>query len=129
MQPNVIVVDDDSDTLDVLCDILEIKNISVIGRGKNGKDAVELYKECKPDAVLLDVMMPDYDGFYGLKNIKAVQPDAKIIMVTADKTKETKDVLTQLKASAVLYKPYDISELVSLVEDVTTKNISELVNA
>ena len=118
MQPRVIAVDDDSDTLDVLCDILEIKKMSVLARGKNGKEAVELYKEHKPDAVLLDVMMPDYDGFYGLKNIKELDSNANVIMVTADKTVKTKDTIEQLRASATLYKPYDITDLVSLVENV-----------
>ncbi len=86
---NVIVIDDDVDTVEVFCEYLEIKDITVVGRGHNGKKAIELYEKLNPDIVLLDVMMPEYDGFYGLAHIKKIKPDAKVIMVTADLTYDT----------------------------------------
>lgn len=114
----VIVIDDDRDTVDVFCEYLGIKNLEVVGRGFNGKDAVELYKEKHPDVVLLDVMMPEYDGFYGLRNIRQIDPNSKIIMVTADLTSETEKKLHELQASAILYKPYEIDSVVETIEKV-----------
>ncbi|WP_255486576.1 response regulator transcription factor [Candidatus Nitrosotenuis sp. DW1] len=65
-----IVIDDDIDTVDVFCDYLEIVNVKVLGRGYNGKEAVELYRKHNPNVVFLDLMMPDYDGFYALEHIR-----------------------------------------------------------
>jgi YesN/AraC family two-component response regulator len=66
----VIVVDDENDVAEVLCEFLKIKEILVIGRGKNGKDAFELYKKYSPNIVLMDLVMPIYDGFYGIEKIR-----------------------------------------------------------
>ena len=120
---SVIVVDDDRDTVEVFCEYLAIKNIKVLGRGFDGRTAVELYKKHKPDVVLLDVMMPDYDGFYGLEKIRKIDPDAKIIMVTADLTSDTEKKLVDLKASAMIYKPYEIDSVIETIEKVNKDNI------
>jgi len=120
---SVIVVDDDRDTVEVFCEYLGIKNIEVLGRGYDGKAAVELYKEHKPDIVLLDVMMPDYDGFYGLEQIRKLDPNAKIIMVTADLTSDTEKKLVELKASAMIYKPYEIDSVIETIEKVSKESV------
>lgn len=114
----VIVVDDDMDTVEVFCEYLEIKDITVVGRGHSGKKAVELYENLRPDLVLLDVMMPEYDGFYGLEHIKKINPEAKIIMVTADLTYDTEKKLKELNASAVIYKPYEIDSVIETIHKV-----------
>lgn len=119
----VIVVDDDRDTVEVFCEYLSIKDIQVLGKGFSGKDAVNLYKELKPEIVLLDVMMPDYDGFYGLRNIREYDPQAKVIMVTADLTSDTEKKLKELNASAVLYKPYEIDSVVTTIDKVSKGEI------
>ncbi|MEE9535202.1 MAG: response regulator [Nitrosopumilaceae archaeon] len=120
---SVIVVDDDRDTVEVFCEYLSIKDIQVLGRGYDGKSAVELYKEHKPDIVLLDVMMPDFDGFYGLEQIRKFDPNAKIIMVTADLTSDTEKKLVDLKASAMIYKPYEIDSVIETIEKVSKENV------
>ena len=120
---SVIVVDDDRDTVEVFCEYLNIKNIQVLGRGYDGKAAVDLYQEHKPDIVLLDVMMPDYDGFYGLEQIRKHDPNAKIIMVTADLTSDTEKKLVELKASAMIYKPYEIDSVIETIEKVSKENV------
>ena len=120
---SVIVVDDDRDTVEVFTEYLSIKGIDVLGKGYNGKEAVELYKEHKPEIVLLDVMMPEFDGFYGLQNIRSINPDAKIIMVTADLTSDTEKKLEELQATAVLYKPYEIDSVVETIDKVSKGEI------
>lgn len=121
----VVVVDDDADTVEVFCEYLEIKGINVVGRGYNGKTAVELYEDLAPDVVLLDVMMPDYDGFYGIENIKRINPEAKVIMVTADLTYDTEKKLSALGASAVVYKPYEIDSVITTINAIH-KNASSM---
>jgi DNA-binding NarL/FixJ family response regulator len=114
---SVIVIDDDVDTVEVFCEYLEIKEIQVLGRGYDGKDAVELYEKLKPDIVLLDIMMPEYDGFYALENIKKINPEAKVIMVTADLSYDT-EKLGRLKTSAVIFKPYEIDKVIETIHKV-----------
>src|SRR5579872_6966046 len=115
-----IVIDDDRDTVSVLCDFLQIKGIKVIGRGYDGLEAVELYKKFRPDAVFLDVMMEIYDGLYALEKIKEIKSDATVIMVTADLTVNTHDRLIALDASAIIYKPYDINEIMRVLDKLST---------
>ena len=115
MQVSVIVIDDDVDSVEIFSEYLKIKEIEVVGRCANGFDAVTLYQKLKPDVVLLDVMMPDFDGFYGLEEIRKIDPDAKIIMVTADHTEASAKKLKELNASAVVYKPYEIDKIVDVI--------------
>ncbi len=115
MPISVIVVDDDIDTLEVFSEFLEIKDIRVKARGHDGKQAGELFKKHRPDFVLMDVMMPLYDGFYGIERIREVDPNAKIIMITADVSLETKKKLDELKPAAVVSKPYEIDDLLGLM--------------
>ena len=118
MKTRAIVIDDDKDTVDVYQEYLDIKGINVIGVGYNGKEAVELYQKQSPDIVLLDVMMPEYDGFFALSNIKKLDQDSKIIMATADKTKESREKITSLDADALIYKPYEIDTVLDTINRV-----------
>ena len=102
-----LVVDDDPDAVEMFSDYLENKGVNVIGKAKDGKEGFELYKKLKPDVVFLDVIMPNFDGFYTLQKIREIDSNAKIIMVTADFSPSTKKKLKDLKASDIIYKPYD----------------------
>ncbi len=113
----VLVVDDDIDTLEVFAEFLEIKDVNVVGRGHDGKEAVELFEKHRPDFVLMDVMMPDYDGFYGIEEIRKIDPNAKIIIVTADVSIKTKSKLKELKPAAVVHKPYEIDDLLEFMQN------------
>ena len=115
---SVIVVDDDQDTVEVFCEYLKIKGLDVIGKGYNGEEAVELYEKLKPDILFCDVMMPNHDGFYALKRIRSIDPNAKVIMVTADMTSDTEEQLKKLNASAVVYKPYEVDGIMETIDKV-----------
>ncbi|MGI0065968.1 MAG: response regulator [Nitrosotalea sp.] len=120
-----IVIDDDRDTVSVLSDFLQIKGIKVIGNGYDGLEAVEIYKKLKPDVIFLDVMMERYDGLYALEKIREIHPNALVIMVTADMTNDTHEKLLNLNASAIIYKPYDINEIMHILNKLhTLKTVS-----
>ena len=110
-----IVIDDDQDTLDIFCEFLKLKKVEVVGKAKNGLQALRLYKETKPDIVLMDVMMPDYNGFFGLEKIKEFDSNSKIVMVTADLTEKTAQRLNELGADEILYKPYEIDQVMKTI--------------
>jgi len=118
---NVIVIDDDYNTVEVFTEFLELSGIKVVGRGYDGKDGVNLYKQLKPDIVFLDVMMPDYDGLYALENIKKINPNALVVMITADLTRETEVKLENMKATSIVYKPFDIQQIIEIIDKLALK--------
>ena len=123
---NVLVVDDDIDTVDVLCEYLRLKGMNVVGSAKNGQEALKLYKELKPDIVLLDVWMPDFDGYFGLQKILEFDPDAKVVMVTASAFSDSKkNKLKSMGASDVICKPYETSDVIKTIEELTTGVVSK----
>jgi len=122
-----IVIDDDIDTCDVLTDFLELKDIQVLANGYDGKEAVDLYQKHNPDLVFLDIMMPYYDGFYGLEKIKQLNPAAYVIAITGDLRAETYNKLQLLKATAIIYKPFDIEKIMEVVKQVSTEKICHVV--
>jgi len=125
----VLVVDDDNDTVDVLSEYLGLKGMNVVGRAQNGREAHELYEELRPDVVLLDVLMPDFDGFYGLQKILEFDPHAKVIMVTASEFTDVKqNKLKSLGASAVICKPYETEDIIKTIEGLSRAVISKSTN-
>ena len=122
-----IVVDDDLDTCDVLTEFLELKDIHVLGNGYDGKEAVDLYQKHNPDLVFLDIMMPHYDGFYGLEKIKQLNSAAYVIVVTGDLTAETYNKLKILNPSAIIYKPFDIDKIMDVVKEVCKEKLCNMV--
>ncbi|MBO8140030.1 MAG: response regulator transcription factor [Thermosipho sp. (in: Bacteria)] len=81
-----------------------------------GEDAIYIYEEFKPDVVILDVMLPDIDGTEVAKQIRKIDPEAGIIMLTA--LSETKNKVEGLESGADDYvvKPFDFEELLARVK-------------
>lgn len=76
----------------------------------DGEEALALYKEHQPDLVFLDITMPVIDGVEALKRIREINPNALVIMISADRQKSTKEKVLNLGASAILSKPVDAEE-------------------
>jgi len=112
---SVIIIDDDLDAVNVLNDLCEIYKIPVLAKGYDGKEAIELYKQYKPDVVFLDIFMPKYDGFYALEGIRNIDPQAKIIVITASVDDIVDARLDKLKPSAFIRKPYDFKEIIDII--------------
>ncbi len=99
----------------MISEFLELKKIKVLAIGYDGKDAVTLYQKFNPDVVFLDVIMPNYDGYYGLKEIKKLNPDATVIMLTNDLTSDMEDKLEELGAPVVIFKSLDMKHFIEKV--------------
>ena len=127
MTLNVIVVEDDFDSLEVLSEYLSLKDLNVLAKAKNGKEAVEIYQKFKPDIVLLDVLMPGYDGFYAVEKIKEVDPSAKIIFVTAATMGPTQRKLFEYDVDGIIFKPFEMDFLMDSIEAV--KNGKKIIPA
>ena len=78
----VVVVDDDSIVLMSLKTIIEANGIEVCATGKNGQEAIELYRSNKPDVLLSDIRMEGMTGIEAAREIVKEFPDAKILFLT-----------------------------------------------
>ena len=107
----ILVVDDDKDIVSMLCERLHFCGVNVIGVGYNGKEAVELYQRLRPEIVFLDIMMPRYDGFYALQQIRLINNHAKILMVTAVLRDDVSERLAGMPSVEIVDKTFDFDDL------------------
>ncbi len=83
MGTRVMIADDAAFMRMLLKGILEKGGYEVVAEAKDGVEAIEKFKELKPQVVTMDITMPDMDGIHAVKEIMAMDPEAKIIMVSA----------------------------------------------
>ncbi|WP_078554660.1 response regulator [Bacillus alkalicellulosilyticus] len=83
MPGKILVVDDAAFMRMMIKDILTKNGYEVVGEATDGAEALEKYKELSPDLVTMDITMPEMDGITSLKEIKKVNPSAKVIMCSA----------------------------------------------
>jgi len=112
MTKSGIVIDDDKDLVEIVSKFLELKGFSIKGKAHNGCAAAQLYQSTKPDFVVLDMKMPDYDGNHAINEIKKINPDAKIFVVTG--YSEYKGL--EQKVEKVFSKPCNLKHLVNSIE-------------
>jgi len=79
---NVIIVDDDKIVESSLKTILEAANINVLASGNSGLDAIDLYKQHRPDVALLDIRMAGMTGLEATEEILRFDPTAKVLFLT-----------------------------------------------
>lgn len=113
---NILIVDDSKTSRKFIRNLLESKEFTVIGEAENGIEGVEMYQKLKPDLVLMDVTMPLLDGIDALREIRQIDKDAKVIMVTAAGQKS--NIMEALKLGAVDYiqKPFDEEQLAEAIK-------------
>lgn len=112
----LIVADDHPLVRQGVCAFLEIQpGILILGQASNGREAVELCREHRPDVVLMDVLMPEMDGIEATAAIKKIHPDAKVIVLSS--FHEDSHVLRAIKAGVLSYLLKDVAaeELVAAI--------------
>lgn len=114
--PKVLVVDDEPNVLRSLVQYLTIEEFRV-ETASNGQEALEKVQSFVPELILLDVMMPEMDGFEVLDKIKEMPgfEGTPVIMLTAKD--QSSDVLKgyQSGATSYLVKPFNLDELVETI--------------
>lgn len=79
----VLVVDDAAFMRITLKNMMTRNGYEIIGEAANGIEAVKKYVELRPDIVTMDITMPEQNGVQALKDIKKIDPDANVIMISA----------------------------------------------
>ncbi|MEI8131531.1 MAG: response regulator [Leptolinea sp.] len=110
-----VLVVDDAEFLRVRITKMLVGEGYEVNEAENGAKALELYQQIKPDVVLMDITMPEMDGLTALKSIKAIDPNARIIMLTA--LGQESVVMEAVKAGAkdFVVKPYDSDRVLSAI--------------
>jgi len=124
MNLTAIVIDDTAISLRMLTDILEFSGVTTLARGFNGKDAVDLYKKFKPDLVFSVLNMPKYDGIYALGEIRSINPNAKVIIITEDTNPKNLESIHNLKPYAIISKPFSWDDVQGILEKLSSSNQS-----
>jgi CheY-like chemotaxis protein len=117
----VLVTDDDDDIREFLCDLLATEGYQT-EEASSGRQAVEKANQVKPDLVLLDIMMPEMDGYEVCEQLKGdpATRDIPVVMVTVKN--DIADISRSLVAGAsgFIVKPFDSESLLQMVEMVLT---------
>ena len=114
----VIVVDDQPAVCDVVADTIEYAGHEIVGKGKDGVEAVSLAEKLRPDLVVLDVSMPRMNGVDAMKAILAAG-SAKWVLLMSGEYRSlgvTRDEMMREGATAFMEKPFNVSELFALLD-------------
>jgi DNA-binding response OmpR family regulator len=115
-QYRILIVDDEVDMNEYLSGHLFIEGYSV-STALDGAEAISMAKETDFDVVLLDLHIPNVDGFDVLKFIKSKSPKTKVIIVTGFASLENVAKCRRLNADEIIEKPFDLRDIIAAVEN------------
>jgi two-component system, chemotaxis family, chemotaxis protein CheY len=116
--PRVLIVEDAPFIREMIKDILESHDYTVVGEASNGLEAIEKYESLKPDVVLMDILMPGMDGLSAISKIKELDQNAKIIVVSALVKETLRKEALRAGAADFVAKPFQVEKLLDSVRSV-----------
>ncbi len=116
MEKTLLIVDDAPIMRRIIHDYAEADGWTVVAEAANGKEAAECYARFLPHAVTLDLVMPDFDGLYALREIVGRHSRAKVVVVSALNQKSVLAEAFRLGAADFVIKPFDRSRLVDTLQ-------------
>jgi len=120
----ILVVDDEHVLRILIRYFLEKSGFEIVGEAGDGQQAVEMALECKPDVVIMDVMMPIMNGIDATRIITQKAPSIRIIIITAKI--DVLEISIKAGACAFMTKPFDIVDLLVTIDRVHEQKISPL---
>ena len=115
MHAKVLLVDDEKDFLDIMAERMEARGMD-ISTANSAEDALEMVQKESYDAIVMDLMMPEMDGFKALKLFKETKPEVQVILLTANVPEEKRVEAIKLGAMDVIEKPADLNLLTQKIE-------------
>lgn len=116
MSTTIMVVDDSPFASKQIKDIAEDNGYEVIGYAKDGEEAIELYKELKPDIVILDIIMPGLNGLETAEILKKQDPAVKILMLSSLCDAGTMEEVKSIGVKHLIPKPLEADVLLASLE-------------
>jgi len=118
MGKKLLIIDDAMIIREMIKDAARADGWEIAGEASNGQEAIEEYRRLRPDAVTLDIVMPEFDGLHALKGIVQEDDSARVLVVSAlDQTEVLKEAL-QHGARDFIVKPFDQNRLISALDKV-----------
>ncbi|MFZ5644584.1 MAG: response regulator [Bacillota bacterium] len=122
MAKRILIVDDAAFMRMMIKNILLKNGYEVAGEAENGKIAVDMYRESKPDLVTMDITMPEMEGIDAVKAIRAIDPGASIIMCSAMGQQSMVMDAIQAGAKDFIVKPFQQDRLLQAIERVLSRS-------
>lgn len=110
----ILIADDEEIGLYTLTRLLGGKYTNILA--KNGKEAFDMFINENPDLILMDVMMPEFDGIWACEKIKSIKPDIPVIAVTARAMPFEKEEILKHGFDDYISKPIDDELLHQMIE-------------
>lgn len=106
MSKSVLICDDSMLMRRMIADTLLADGWTIAGEATDGREAVSQYEALRPDAVTMDIVMPQYDGLYALPRILQIEPSAKVVVISA--LAQTRMISEAIRAGAqdFIVKPF-----------------------
>ncbi len=118
MSKGILVVDDAAFMRMMVKDVLVKNGFEVIGEAENGARAIEKFKELNPALTIMDITMPEIDGIQAVKEIKKIDPNAKVIMCSAMGQQAMVIEAIQAGAKDFIVKPFQADRVIEAVKKV-----------
>lgn len=118
MAKNILICDDAAFMRMMIKDILVKNGYEIAAEAENGLKAVEQYPDAKPDLVLMDITMPEVDGIEAVRRIKALDPNANVIMCSAMGQQAMVIEAIQAGAKDFIVKPFQADRVLEAVRKV-----------
>lgn len=115
----VLVVDDDDMIRTVLADALDAEGFQ-IRMAANGREALELLDDWRPDVILLDLMMPEMDGWAFREHQLLREDVAHVPVIVLSARRDLSEQVGRLSAAAVLAKPFELDVLFRVISDLVS---------
>ncbi|MCE5168066.1 response regulator [Paenibacillus profundus] len=115
MAKRILIVDDAAFMRMMIRDILTKNGFDVVGEASDGAQAIEKYKEHKPDLITMDITMPEMDGITALKEIRKIDPSAKVIMCSAMGQQAMVIDAIQAGAKDFIVKPFQADRVIEAI--------------
>jgi CheY-like chemotaxis protein len=114
----VLVVDDQPAVCEVVADAIQYAGYDVVGKAKDGVDAVTQAKELRPDLVVMDVSMPRMNGVEAMKAILAAGTAKRVLLMSGEYRSlgVTREEMMREGAAGFMEKPFNITELFNLLD-------------
>ena len=117
MGKRILVIDDERSILELVRMNLELAGYEVV-TGESGQEALQLVASCRPELLILDVMLPDQSGYYVLRHLREQGKRLPVIMLTAKGEREDRILGLRLGADDYVTKPFSSEELILRVQAV-----------